>query len=168
VDKGGDSMKKLLGCFLSIILVLCFAGTAMAYPVDIPIGTVTGLPNSSPDAEFNWANGLLNPQLTSPLDYVKFDPVATGAVLPPDGFDPGFDWYLAVIKQGDTWYAFSDIIGNPLPNDPGRGDNHLVFDQRVQSHISFWGVQSVPEPATMLLLGSGILGLVLVGRQRFK
>ena len=28
--KGGDSMKKLLGCFLSVMLVVCFAGPVAA------------------------------------------------------------------------------------------------------------------------------------------
>jgi len=34
------------------------------------------------------------------------------------------------------------------------------------SHVALYGIRQVPEPATMLLLGSGLIGLAFLGRKR--
>jgi hypothetical protein len=39
-------------------------------------------------------------------------------------------------------------------------------DIRVQQYQNF--IVNVPEPTTLLLLGSGLLGLVAVGRKKFR
>jgi len=88
------------------------------------------------------------------IDYVGGDFITDpGYLLVKDGNqDPA--WYLFDIS---TWNGTDDIDLTGFW--PGNG---------AISHVSIYGGDPVPEPATMLLFGIGLVGIAGLGRNRKK
>jgi len=178
-------MKKLLGCFLCMMLLgfLATPCTATIYLInDIDTSNsltninptywestdensqgknVTGtvLKNSNPTTEEAWLEGLLGQVYNdSSVNYYNKIENPLGGPKVLNNYDPGFNWEYAVVKWGDNWSAFS--------ND-GNRTMSWSFDKGV-SHATFFNGSPVPEPATLLLLSSGLIGLAGFGRKKFK
>ena len=165
-------MKKLLGCFLGVLLLFCLAGPAVADILvpDIVPPTLPGYTNpqyfspTNPDDEEAWLEGLLGLIYDDPsVEFIQKDETGDPTDVVPSS------WTYAVLKYGvgappapDHWAIMDDgDFDLELGDISGLPTGGL-------SHVSYFTGQSVPEPATMLLFGSGILGLGLFGRKRFK
>jgi len=179
-------MKKLLGCFLGVMLLFALStpAAALTYLVDdIDVSNAIDfdylwydaddtngddLRNSNLATESLWLNALRGYDVgdSNWVDLVdKNDPY--------DGsFDPGSTAVYVVLKYGN---------GNkPVPPSGFTTGEHyaLYFNgegsfsiteagltTQALSHVSH---SAVPEPASMLLLGSGLLGFGVFGRKKFK
>jgi hypothetical protein len=181
-------MKKLLGCFLCVMLMVFLAAPAAAttsYVLDVdndPFGADInalwgGVTDTNGDTlgdsdladETLWLNALRGVYDSSSSDWVdlidKNDPydgsynptVPTYAVLKyGNGQAPGGESHWAVYFDGSGTFDIFNVEG--LPAGITLGDHAL-------SHIAY---SAVPEPATLLLLGSGLAGLAGFGRKKFK
>jgi hypothetical protein len=149
---------------LGLVLLFCLANPATAdlLVVDIdPPNTDTNpqwVTPSNPATEEAWLEGLLGgdnvtfifkDEDTNPLDNVPAN------------------WAYAILKFGtappnpDHWAIADD--GDFILEWEGLG-----LPTNGLSHVSYFGAASVPEPATMLLLGLGLIGLSGFARKKFR
>ena len=184
-------MKKLLGCFLCVML-LVFGAQAHALTISpslIPspcidygndtsqavIDTVIA-PIIGTAVELYKQNvggsevGLLASSYTTTFNSPS-DP--SGGTITYDGGPIVTDAFL-LVKDGNqepAWYLF-DLTGTcPLLDWDGMETLELSGfwpGNGAISHVSLYGTQGVPEPTTMLLLGTGLVFLAGFGRKKFK
>ena len=156
-------MKKLLGCLLCVMFFVCLITPAGADMLVLGTSALSGCTNpqwfspTNPDQEEAWLEGLLGLIYDDPLvEFISKDTVPSS-------------WTYAVLKYG---------VGAPAVTNPDHwaimddGDNILQLSglglpTTGLSHVSYFGPQSVPEPSTILLLGSCLIVLAGFGRKKF-
>jgi len=184
-------VKKLLGFLCIILLLLGFslsANAALYAGADIVINGKDRIADSGnwfeegnaiytywgdTWAEFeaylepgNWNIGLnaINHGGELPAAYTNFeiDPSdGTNFYIPASDTQVNHGYININIATADTYeYRFTWINDQWWDGDANIQINSAFFDNTASA--------SVPEPATVLLLGSGILGLAMFGRKKFK
>ena len=186
-------MKKLLGCFLCVmLLVFGLAASVQAFPIDIT--TDSDVPNTNTDpayVNYNfwdsqgatfigssadlWNEGwttepagndkLVN--INEVLDLAGLDPIIDGVPdLELEG-TPKFgsinvSGYNYVTLKWDGVFGLWDVNGLDSFSFGEEASPALKWGL---SHYGLWN--SVPEPATMFLLGTGLIVLAGFGRKKY-
>ncbi|MBI5581123.1 MAG: PEP-CTERM sorting domain-containing protein [Deltaproteobacteria bacterium] len=161
-------MKKPL---CGIAFLMCFFLLATSVSADLLVEPVNSLYTnpqwvtpSDPTTEGAWLDGLLGFH----VDFISKDEDSN----PLDNIPSS--WTYAVLKYGvgkpsfdnpDHW-AIYDSNDNNLIDFPSN--NIWGLPTTGLSHVSYFGPTSVPEPATMVLLGMGLFALAAFGRKKFK
>ena len=159
-------MKELLGCLLCVMLLFALATPASAIPIDQLIVSAyhKDLGNMGEATVTAWLKNVVGDDPGALINYVGTD------------FSPDFGWTYAVVHIGNVSgkdngekdiFAYFDKPASPN----GWEDNILNPDRIFQQGVSFvryYVQQPTPEPATLLLLGSGLIILAGFGRKKFK
>jgi len=160
-------MKKIL-VVLSILMVV-FSVNAYAAPVTFEGKAIVGTPfqktltlGATLDFDYWFVMGIAPPSSGS-WDVLFTQDASAGYAFigQVDSFNDSPDWISASINVPVGLQGLTGLIVFGV-NDFGPTTNPTVYLNNVG------GPTNVPEPSTLLLLGSGLLGLVGYGRRQFK
>ena len=125
---------------------------------DVPFleGTLSLISGQFNGTDGNGASYLTNTITEYDKSVIETDPLSSNVWLIGTTFD--------TTMQFITGLQPSVVVGGVIGNDPYTvGQSDLILNADASSNFD-----AVPEPATMLLLGSGLIALAGFGRKKFK
>lgn len=173
--------KKILG-MLATLAACCVSSAAWSVPISTVVSmdnliASANLGNSGDDTVANW----VSTQLGTTVEFGEKTECDSGCGWQSVTGTGANDVYAFELTSSTGWFLIK------TGNGSSTGDRHFLFENvgsldfavfslsqlgfsdRVTitkvSHVSEFGSTPVPEPATVALLGLGILGLAL-GRKR--
>jgi len=165
--------KRYLSLVAAGLLTIFVGGTANADPVYTSLGEVSNA--------------------TNPSDWLSFSFDVTSLISGAGDADLSFDLRndvdgpenttsaLSFAADGDTYYAHFDWVAGPdtshfanvtlvldglmMTDDFGDPKNYI---NKNFTEGTTYEMSATPEPATMLLFGTGLVGLAGIGRRRSR